>query len=213
MGLIGDGRSRPAGRRLGLRLALLLVVGLLVACGAAPAKATVSPSPALSADAVMSPGTIPAPAFALQDQNGQTVSISGLRGRVVAITFLYSHCKESCPLEGDQLGLVQQALGAGIPFTLVVISVDPGGDTPASVRDFAAAHRWIGDWHWLMGPQATLAPIWSAFGIAVQPQTGNMAHSVALYLIDEAGYERAGFLILDPTNRVVSAIRLLAGSR
>jgi len=64
------------------------------------------------ADIVIPPKTNAAPDFSLSDQAGQSVSLSDLHGKVLAITFLDSHCKQLCPLEADQLAQVQRSLGA-----------------------------------------------------------------------------------------------------
>ena len=169
-----------------------------------------SPTPSgLAADIVIPPKSMAAPDFTLQDQNGKPVSVSGLRGRVLAITFLDSHCKQLCPLEGDQLGQVQRSLGAGANLSLLVVSVAPATDTPSSERDFAAAHRWSGDWHWLVGTPDQLAAIWKAYSIAVQNAPDNVLHSSVLYLVDKSGYERAGWAAGLQPDLVTHDVRLL----
>src|ERR1700736_2409773 len=170
----------------------------------------VSPTPSgLAADIVIPPKSMAAPDFTLQDQNGKPVSVSGLRGRVLAITFLDSHCKQLCPLEGDQLGQVQRALGAGANLSLLVVSVAPATDTPSSERAFAASHHWSGDWHWLVGTPDQLAAIWKAYSIAVQDAPDNVLHSSVLYLVDKAGFERAGWAAGLQPDLVTHDVRLL----
>jgi len=178
-------------------LAAAIFVALLVARVMSPQLATTAGStPAasgLSADIVIPASSMPSPDFTLEDQAGQPVSVSALRGRVLAITFLDSHCKQLCPLEGDQLGLAQRALGAAAKLSLLVVSVAPATDTPASERAFAAAHQWSGDWHWLSGTADQLAQVWKAYSIAVQGTPDNVLHSTVLYLVDKEGFERAGW--------------------
>jgi protein SCO1/2 len=170
----------------------------------------VSPTPSgLAADIVIPPKSMAAPDFTLQDQNGKPVSVSGLRGRVLAITFLDSHCKQLCPLEGDQLGQVQRSLGASANLSLLVVSVAPATDTPSSERDFAAAHRWSGDWHWVVGPQDQLAAVWKAYSIAVQNAPDNVLHSSVLYLVDKEGFERAGWAAGIEPDLVAHDVRVL----
>src|SRR2546425_9163321 len=94
-----------------LSLVTAVVLVALVAVRGMPPRlagtAGVSPSPTgLAADIVIPPKTMAAPDFTLSDQDAKPVSVSALRGRVLAITFLDSHCKQLCPLEGDQLGQV-----------------------------------------------------------------------------------------------------------
>jgi cytochrome oxidase Cu insertion factor (SCO1/SenC/PrrC family) len=188
----------------------LLLIALVAAKVLAPTSAPTTRAPSgLQADIVISPRTSRAPDFSLRDQDNQLVSASGMRGRVLAITFLDSHCQQLCPIEGDQLAQVQRSLGPGSQLSLLVVSVAPTTDTPASERAFAAAHGWSGDWHWLVGGADQLAAVWKAYGIAVQV-ADNLVHSNVLYLIDRSGYERAAFVAGLQPSLVTHDIRLLA---
>lgn len=178
-------------------LTAVLLLALLAARLASPQLAATSgPSPTpsgLQADIVIPPKSMPSPDFTLHDQDGKPVSVLALRGRVLAITFLDSHCKQLCPLEGDQLGQAQRALGPTANLSLLVVSVAPTTDTPDSERAFAATHHWIGDWHWLSGTPDQLAQVWKAYSIAVQDTPDNVLHSIVLYLVDKGGFQRAGW--------------------
>mgnify|MGYP001209479023 CR=1 FL=1 len=178
-------------------LAAMLLLALLVVRAVSPQLAATSgPTSApsgLRADIVIPPNSIPASDFTLSDQDGKPVSVSALRGRVLAITFLDSHCKQLCPLTGDQLGQAQRALGPGAKLSLLVVSVAPATDTPDSERAFAATHHWSGDWHWLLGTPDQLAAVWKAYGIAVEGTTDNVLHSTVVYLVDKNGFQRAGW--------------------
>lgn len=186
---------------------------LVTACGQASAGTLLtSPTPTpsgLAADIVIPANAQPAPDFTLTDQSGQPVSISAMKGKVVAITFLDSHCKTLCPIEGDQLGQAQRALGTRDPMTLLVVSVAPATDTPDSERAFAATHHWSGDWHWLNGPANQLATIWKAYSIAVQNSPDDVLHSSVVYLIDRSGFERAGWAAGLEPDLLTHDVRLL----
>jgi protein SCO1/2 len=193
MGTLG----RPRTWLLLSALAAMLLLALLVVRTVSPqlaATAGTTPAPSsLRADIVIPPNSIPATDFTLPDQDGKPVSVSALRGRVLAITFLDSHCKQLCPLAGDQLGQAQRALGPGARLSLLVVSVAPATDTPDSERAFAATHHWSGDWHWLLGTSDQLAAVWKAYGIAVEGTSDNVLHSTVVYLVDKNGFQRAGW--------------------
>jgi protein SCO1 len=173
---------------------LLALVGVRVLSPRLAATAAPAPTPSgLRADIVIPAKSIPAPDFTLKDQDGAPVSISALRGKVLAITFLDSHCKQLCPLAGDQLGQAQKALGSGAQLSLLVVSVAPSTDTPDSERAFAAEHGWSGDWHWLTGTPAQLAQVWKDYSIAVQATPEDILHSTVVYLVDKTGFQRAGW--------------------
>ena len=171
----------------------LLAQRTLLGTRAAESAVTPTPTPGLAADIVIPPGSMTAPDFSLSDQDGKAVSVSALRGHVLAITFLDSHCKQLCPLEAEQLAQAQRSLGPNANLSLLVISVAPATDTPDSERAFAAAHHWSGDWHWLTGTPNELASVWKAYSIAVQGTPDNILHSTVLYLVDKSGYQRAGW--------------------
>ncbi len=154
-------------------------------------------------------GQRPAPAFALRDQTGRRVTLASLAGRTVALTFLDSLCKESCPIEGRMLAsAIRQVSGPGRP-QLLVVSVDPAGDTPRTVA--RALHKWKlpADTLWLLGTHAQLKPVWNAYQITVDPVSGDIIHSTAVYLIDRKGDERAGFLMPFVPGLVTDDFRLL----
>ncbi len=151
--------------------------------------------PALHGQATWGAGQRAAPAVALRDQHGRRVTLASLRGRTIALTFLDSRCKEACPIEGRMLGAaVRQTSGAARP-QLVAVSVNPAGDTPHSVNRAIRKWRLPADTVWLLGSHAQLRPVWDAYRITVDPVSGDIVHSTAVYLIDRQGFERAGFLM------------------
>jgi protein SCO1/2 len=163
--------------------------------------------PVVNGDAVWKAGTRPAPGFDLTDQRGRSVSLASLRGRPLLLTFLDSKCTTLCPIVGHQLGVVERHLG-GQPVRLIIVSVDPA-DTRQTLATAARKWGWHRRWEWLMGTPAQLAPVWRAYGIGVQPTATDITHSMAVYVIDAQGDERAGFLPPLTISRVVSDVRLL----
>jgi protein SCO1/2 len=147
-----------------------------------------------------------APAFALQDQLGRTVSLASLRGHTVLLTFLDSRCHSECPIEGAQLAQIERR--THVP--LVVVSADPWGDAAWSVRAFAQKERWSFDWHWLLGSPAQLQPVWRSYSIAVMRRPGDVLHTLALYVIDKHGKQRAAYLFPFVPAQVAADIRAVA---
>ena len=191
-------------------VALAAVIG--VAAGMiAPKLFERSAPPTLVGDIVLSP-PVTAPAFTLQDQKGATVSLSQLRGRVIALTFLDTQCLSLCRLQASLIGGVQADLGGSVPLTVVVISVRPEVDTPAAIATFAAAHNLREPYLWLNGAKSQLAGVWDSYGITVQPTAGDLAHSSVIYLLDKRGYERVEFADVPESSWLESDIKLLAHS-
>jgi protein SCO1/2 len=166
----------------------------------------------LLGDETWAAGSRPAPGFRLFDQSGRTVTLRALRGHPVVLTFLYSHCRELCPTIGAELTQLQRSLPEAGQPELVIVSVDPGGDTPQSVRAFAANEGWNGDWRWLLGTKADLAPVWRRYGIEVKPGGGQVGHSGVVYLIDSKGNERSGYVAPFLVQDIASDLRDLNGA-
>lgn len=198
----------------GLRIYLavwlvVLAVVLGVGAGLFIASHRPGPPPALRGGVVFRAGLVQAPEFHLRDQRGDVVSPSGLRGRVVALTFLDTQCQQMCPLQASELGAVQSDLGPKAGPSVVVVSIRPEVDTPANVADYASSHGLVGELHWVTGSHAELAPIWDEYGIGVQVANGDLMHTSVIYLIDRTGYERVAFADLPDQAAVESDVRLL----
>src|SRR4051794_32578883 len=136
------------------------------------------------------PPGVPPKDFSLRDQDGRTASLAAYRGKVVVLTFMYSTCKDTCPLQADQIRGALDDLGDDAPPALTV-SVDPKGDTPDSAKSFLLKHALTGRMRFLLGSRAQLAPVWKAYGI--QPQGAAFDHSAYVLLIDRRGRQRIGF--------------------
>lgn len=201
-------------RLVGLALALAALGGVVIGLAASVVGwAQAKPAlPEFHGQATWSPGELRAPRFALHDQNGALVSLTSLRRRPVLLTFLDSRCSSRCPLEGRQLAVMLRSMAPSVRPTLLIVGVNPRGDTAASVRHAASAWQLTGpwEWHWLRGTRRELARVWRAYGIMVQPTSNDITHGMALYLIDGRGFERAAYLFPFLPNFVALDLRRLA---
>jgi cytochrome oxidase Cu insertion factor (SCO1/SenC/PrrC family) len=192
----------PTRSRTTARVATVIAMATLVGVGGGIAAhflvsrgtATRIPLPELHGQATWAAGARQAPGFTLPDVLGGRASLASARGRVVLVTFLDSRCRTLCPLIGRAIGDVQRSLPAAARPIVFVVSVDPKGDSAASVR--AAARRWslAPGWRWLSGSRRQLDAVWRSYGIVVRPTTNDIVHGAAVYLIDRRGDERAGYL-------------------
>ena len=93
---------------------------------------------------------------------------------------------------------------------VVAVSTDPKGDTQSAAQKFTLQHNMQGYWHYLLGTQDTLTPIWSAYNVYAQGQQQSVDHSLAVYIIDKQGRERAYFGGNNFTpNQVASDLKML----
>jgi protein SCO1/2 len=136
---------------------------------------------------------VPAADFALRDQNGDLVQLSRLRGEVVVLTPLYTHCEDTCPLTAQQVrGALDDLSGEQRKdVRALALSVDPANDTPDSARRFLVERRVSGYLDFLIGPRSDLQPVWRDYGFA--PQTKEEEHNSYVVLLDKRGKQRVGF--------------------
>ena len=136
-----------------------------------------------------------APDFRLMDQNGAFVNLSDFRGKVVALTFMDSQCKDTCPITGAHFRQAYKGLGQNEASQVVFlgINVNVKANTVANVLETTRAWRMdeIRSWHFLTGEAEVLEPVWNAYGVAAIPQPdGSITHTPGTFLIDPSGKKR-----------------------
>jgi protein SCO1/2 len=155
----------------------------------------------------------PAPSFRLADARGGTVDTRALRGRPYLLTFLFTDCRDVCPLIGREIGVALRLLGARArDVAAVAVSVDPEADTRPVVRAWLRRQRLPSNFHYLVGNRRRLGPVWRAYFAAPQPAgTEESRHTASIWLIDAKGRIRAKFSggIPVPPRDIAHDLRLL----
>jgi protein SCO1 len=193
--------------------ALVLLLGVVLAAVAAVGSwAAGGPNPPFIGPTLKYPA--PPPDFALRDQHGQVVRLSHLRGRVVLLTFLYTHCPDVCPLTATNLNTALTRLGAARrDVRVLAVSVDPKGDTAASVQAFIRSHRLRSQFHYLTGTARTLRPIWQAYKVQAVPRgEAGVDHTLYTLLIDPGGKARVLFDVQARPAAIAHDVRLVLPS-
>jgi len=151
-----------------------------------------------------------APDIALPDQFGRTQSISGLRGKPVALTFVYTNCTDVCSLISANLHEAYKQLGSrASQVGIVAVTVDPENDTQEQVRGFSDKFGLTNEWFFLTGTRPQLEKAWASYGIDAQKVKAQMQtpvapgtqaaagspevieHAAPVFLIDKKGLVRA----------------------
>jgi protein SCO1 len=130
-----------------------------------------------------------APRIRLADARGGAFDTRSLAGKPYLVTFLYANCPDVCPLIGSQLRDALAQLGRDAARVgVVAVSVDPRGDTPAAVRAWLRREREPAQFHYLIGSQAQLSPVWRAWYAAPQiPGDPESAHTAIVWVVDARG--------------------------
>jgi protein SCO1/2 len=171
-----------------LRTAAFLAVALLASPAALAAPAGGEPLPVIG----------PAPDFTLTSQDQMPVALASLRGKVVAVSFLYTACPDICSLLTQKLVEVQDALGEdfGRKIAFVSITVDPEHDTPEVLKEYAMAwEAKPAGWSFLTGQPATVRDVVRRYGVfAVKNAEGFVDHNLVTSLVDPRGMLRVQYL-------------------
>ena len=216
---------------LSLTLPVFVLVALLFSCSSLPTredfKGTVFKDERQAQD------------FALTDQFGVSRSLHGdYSGEVVVLTFLYTECPDVCPIVANHLRDVSAALEEdGIEAEIVVVSVDPEGDTVDSVLEYSNRWKMNDRWTYLVGEEADLKEVWRAYYIdpyvhgpgravetavpsadrpsggvsALVEQSGRVIHSAPIYIIDGEGLMRSAFTLPLEWQDVIHDVKLVGG--
>jgi protein SCO1/2 len=136
------------------------------------------------------------PDFTLTDQHGASVSLSSLRGQVVAVTFIYSRCPlpDYCPKMVTNLAAVRDRYRdrLGKDLALLTVTFDPKYDTPEVLRRFALRYGGnVPGWSFLTGSPDAVAAVCASFGIEYWPDQGLITHTLQTAVIDREGRLRA----------------------
>jgi len=105
------------------------------------------------------------PAYRFETQNGRTFRFSGMRGKIVLLSFMYTRCPDVaiCPAISGKFAYLQHHLDPQ-RFQLVELTLDPLGDSPAALD--AYARRYGADparWSLITGEPAQIKNVLDAF--------------------------------------------------
>ena len=198
-------RVRPASLRQSVMtasfesVASVAAIGMIV-LGAAPmAAAQANPvADTILAEAINgSSGAVnfPAPAFRLTDQHGRTVTLAGLHGKVVLLTFLDDLCTVDCPLIAQEFRDAGQLLGDTRHVALVAINYNPLYTQVSYLQAFDRQEglATVPNWLFLTGTRGQLAQVWRRYGAApaeILPAGSMIGHGDYAFVIDQSGHLR-----------------------
>jgi protein SCO1 len=144
------------------------------------------------------PKIAPAPAFTLTSQDGAQLSLADFRGKVVAVTFIYTSCTDTCPVLTPMMSFVQDRLGRdfGTKIAFASITVDPQHDTPEVLKEYAQAFGAdLAGWAFLTGAPETIREVTRRYGVfAAKTANGDVDHSLLTSIVDRRGILRVQYL-------------------
>ena len=138
------------------------------------------------------------PDFAFINQDGHRVSLRQYRGKVLFITFIYTHCPfpDFCPRMSSNFNEIYQQLATNPSLAgahLLSVSFDPEHDTPKVLRDygFSVAHTktpaLFRSWEFAAASAQDLPKISDFFALTVKPEGGMITHNLSTAVIGPDG--------------------------
>jgi protein SCO1/2 len=144
------------------------------------------------------PKIAPAPEFALTSQDGQRIALADLRGKVVAVTFIFTFCSATCPVLTPMMSLVQERLGPdfGTNVAFVSITIDPDRDTSEVLKLYAQMHGAnVPGWSFLTGKASVIQDLTRRYGVFTSKTAdGDIEHSFLTSIIDRHGILRVQYI-------------------
>lgn len=176
----------------------------------------------------------PAADFSLIAEDGSAFSSAELRGKVVALNFVFTRCTDVCPIATAKMVQIQHSLGEhfGRDVYFVTVSVEPEHDTPRVLDAYARA---LGcdpaGWSFLTGTPAAVRDVARAYGVYYEKPSGEQSsddgssggrrsggeveHNLLMSLIDRDGTLRVQYMgeRFDPAELLQDLRGLMAEGR
>ena len=130
------------------------------------------------------------PNVTLTTQDGKQVHFYDdvLKGKIVVIDLIYTHCVNACPLETARLVQVQKMLGdrVGKDIFFYSISIDPENDTPKVLKDYARKFHVGPGWTFLTGKKEDILLVGRKLGLYQEPDPNDPdGHTPEVLIGDE----------------------------
>lgn len=130
------------------------------------------------------------PNIELITQDGKKVHFYDdlVKGKIVAIDFIYTTCQYACPLETARMAQVQKKLGdrVGNDIFFYSISIDPEHDTPEVLKAYMAKYQIAPGWTFLTGKKTDIDFLQRRLGVYSDPRINADGHLPHLLIGNEA---------------------------
>jgi protein SCO1/2 len=123
------------------------------------------------------------------DEGGRTVAGDAWQGSPVLVAPFYRGCSLMCPRTVAKLKRVEAVFrSSGKPVEIVMITLDPGSDTPAALQAYKRQQGLSGHWHLLNGPRAQVVAFCREYlGWIPMYDGDHVSHGAGFLLLDSQG--------------------------
>ena len=130
----------------------------------------------------------PMPATRFLDQRAAPFGFSDLHGDAIAVTFIYTRCRDACPIITRKFSAVRSLLGDG-PFRLVEVTIDPRHDTTSALAAYAREYGIASpQWRVLTGDPSAVDDFDRSMGIhSISSDPDTILHDERIVLVTPDG--------------------------
>jgi protein SCO1/2 len=135
------------------------------------------------------------PDVKLVNQDGKAFTTRQLKGRALAVTFVYTRCPmpDQCPLLSTNFAELNGALTSdaelGKKAHLLSVTLDPEYDTPEVLRRYGATYAGgrFDTWDFATGDPAEVRRFAEFFGLMYSKESGQLIHSLRTVVVTPEG--------------------------
>jgi len=151
---------------------------------------------------------LPNTAVVTQDNKSLSFYDDVLKGKIVVLSFIYTSCRDICPVVTARLSQLEEKLGdvAGRDIFFVSVSIDPVNDTPEKLKEYANAFSAGPSWLFLTGTPADMEVIRYKLGER-RERIEQHRNEILLYNDATGDWERAS--VFGDLNTLAVAVRAM----
>lgn len=125
-----------------------------------------------------------------EDDQGHHLTMAEWAGRPALLTMAYGSCRRICSTSLRLLQQAQQEADArGLDLSVIVVSLDPRADTPASWRRFRSERGLQRpNWHFLEGAPALIQRVAGLLEMKYWVYDDHVLHDLRIAAVDAAGH-------------------------
>ena len=131
------------------------------------------------------------PDFEFVNSEGETITLTSLKGKVWVADFIFTTCNMACPIMTGNMNIIHKKYKQNDDVRLVSISVYPEYDTPEVLTKYASQYNANTDrWYFLTGEESTVQEVIKD-GFKIGDYEDIIFHSEKFALVDRSGIIRA----------------------
>lgn len=149
-----------------------------------------------------------------ENQEGEFIKLSDLKGNTLVMVMIYTSCKTACPRLTGEMREIEKKLGNynENKIKLVLVSIDPKVDTPETMKKYLNDNDFNGDqWLFLRSDEASTREFANVLSVKFkQISPIDFSHSNIISVFSDQGvltYQKEGLSV--DTSEVVNEINKL----